>query len=157
MTERGDHGSSYLEQEGGDRWSESDPPFYRMLSDNWPPLVDNFPYDHFLESPSAPLAPDLATSASPGALHEITNVPYDKGSPPEDGASGADTSSPDLHKMSDITSTIISTVNKEKGPATVIDDSLQRPTSYGKVSAGIRYVSFRITICSRGISFSYVV
>ncbi|OQE16328.1 hypothetical protein PENFLA_c028G05869 [Penicillium flavigenum] len=139
MTEPVEDGLSYLEQEGGDQWNESDPPFYCILTDHWPPLVDDFPYDHFLEPPSAPLAPDLATSASAGALHEITNVQYDKGSPPEDDASAVDTPSLDLHDgMSDITSTIASTADEEKGPATIADDSLQRPTSYGKVSTGVK-------------------
>ncbi|CAG8896907.1 unnamed protein product [Penicillium egyptiacum] len=139
MTEPVERGLSYLEQEGGDQWNESDPPFYRILADNWSSLVDDFSYDPFPECPSAPLTPDLAASTSPGTLHEITNDQYDKGSSVEDGASSTDTPSLDIHDgMSEITCTIGSTVGEEQRPTTAADDSLQRPTSYGKVSMGVK-------------------
>lgn len=152
MTELVEHGLSYLEQEGGDQWNEGDHPFY-IFADHWSPLVDNFPYDPFLESLSAPLAPDPAASTSFGALHEIADNQYKKGSPAKDGAAAADTPSLDLHDgMSDITSTIMSTADQEQGPITVADDSVQKPTSYGKVSMGVKYVPFGIPLCSSGIS-----
>ncbi|KGO49076.1 Zinc finger, C2H2 [Penicillium expansum] len=133
-----EHGLSYLDQEGGVQWNESDPPLSYMFADHWSPLADDFPYDHFLESPSAPLTLDEAASTSLGALHKITDAQYDKGSPNEDGAAAADTPSLDPHDgMSDITSTIISTADEEQG-STAANDSIQRPASYGKVPMGVK-------------------
>ncbi|KAJ5201135.1 hypothetical protein N7449_005938 [Penicillium cf. viridicatum] len=139
MTEPVEHGLSYLDQGRGVQWNESDPPFFYIFADHWSPLVDGFPHDPFLECTSAPLTPNPAASTSNGTLHEIADNQYDKGSPAEDGAAAGDTPSLDLHDgMSDITSTIISTADEEQAPATIADDSLQKPTSYGKVSMGVK-------------------
>ncbi|KAJ5437527.1 Zinc finger C2H2 [Penicillium cf. griseofulvum] len=139
MTEPFDHGLSYLAQEGEDQWNESDPSFSGIFANPWSPLMDDFPYDHFLEPPSAPLTHDPAASTLLGALHEITDGQYEKGPATEEGANTADTPGLDLHDgMSDITSTIVSTADEEQGPITGPDDNLQRPTSYGKVSMGVK-------------------
>ncbi|KAJ5699410.1 hypothetical protein N7536_002423 [Penicillium majusculum] len=139
MTEPVEHGLSYLDQEGGVQWNKSDTPFSYIFADHWSSLVDGFPYDSFLESTSAPLTPNPAASTSHGTLHEIADTQYDKRSPDEDGAAAGDIPSLDLHDgMSDITSTIISTADEEQAQTTVADDRPQRPTSYGKVSMGVK-------------------
>lgn len=148
MTEPVEHGLSYLDQGRGVQWNESDPPFFYIFADHWSPPVDCFSHDPFLESTSAPLTPNPSASTSHGTLHEIADNQYDKGSPAKDGAAAGDTPSLDLHDgMSDITSTIISTADEEQAAATIADDSLQKPTSYGKVSMGVKYVPFGITLC----------
>jgi hypothetical protein len=155
MTEPFDDGLSYLVQEGEDQWNESDPPFSCIFADSWSPLVDDFPYDHFLEPPSVPLTHDPAASTLLGALHETADDQYEKGPTTEEGDNAADTPGLDLHDgMSDITSTIVSTADEEQGSITGPDDNLQRPTSYGKVSMGVKYVPFQLYFC--GVSFLYM-
>lgn len=153
MTEPVEHGFSYLDQEGGVQWNESDPPFSFIFTDHWSSLVDGFPYDPFLESTSAPLTPNPAASTSHSTLHKIADTQYDKGAQAEDGAAPGDIPSLDLHDgMSDITSTIISTADEEQASNAVADDSPQRSTSYGKVSMGVKYVPVGITLCSSSVS-----
>ncbi|KAJ5822562.1 Zinc finger C2H2 [Penicillium robsamsonii] len=138
MTEPLEHDFSYLDQEGGYQWNESGPPFSCIFADHWSPAVDDFPYGAFFKSPSAPLTPDPAASASLGAFFEITDGQYEKDFAVE-GTAAADTPGLDLHDgMSDITSTIISTAEEEQGPTPGPDDSLRIPTSYGKVSMGVK-------------------
>ncbi|KAJ5505022.1 Zinc finger C2H2 [Penicillium fimorum] len=139
MTEPFEHDLSYLDQEGGDQWNGSDPSFSCIFADHWSPPVDDFTYDPFFKSPPAPIIPDLAVSTSLGALFEITDDQYEKDLAAEEGAAAADTPGLDLHDgMSDITSAIISTADDEQGLISGPDDSLQIPTSYGKVSMGVK-------------------
>ncbi|KAJ5173653.1 Zinc finger C2H2 [Penicillium coprophilum] len=128
---------------GGDQWNENDPPFSYIFDDLWSPPVNDFSYNPVLESPSAPPTPDPdpdpATSTSLGALYNIIDEQCEQGSTVEEGAVAADTPGLDLHDgMSDITSTIISTVDEDRGPITGPEDSLQKPTSYGKVSMTVK-------------------
>ncbi|CAI7601852.1 unnamed protein product [Penicillium glandicola] len=144
MTEPFENGLSHLDQEGGVQWNESDPPFSCIFADHWSPLVDGFSYDPFLESHSAPLTPDPAVSTSLDAPYETVDDQYEKGFSTEDGAAVADIPGLDLHDgMSDITSTIISAADEEQedeeqGPTPGPDDSLRRPTSYGKAPMGVK-------------------
>lgn len=142
MTEPNDPGKvSYLEQEGVNL-DEHNPYFSCFIAEDWSPLPELFLYDTFLDSPSASLATNIVTPTFHCQSEELTESQYDVASHTEDegGLEGSlNTPGLDVHDaVSDITSTVMSTAEEEHGPGSVQEQSLDRPTSYGKVSMAVK-------------------